>query len=342
MPVVREPLDQFGRPIDDLRISIIDRCNFRCTFCMPKDNEYKFLPREELLSFEEIERLARVFVGLGVTKLRLTGGEPLLRAEVEKLIGMLAGIAGVTDLALTTNGYLLADKAPALAAAGLHRVTVSLQSLRDEVFGRLNGLGYKIADVLAGIDAAAEAGLGPIKINVVVMKDTNDDEIGELASYFKVRGHVVRFIEFMDVGTLNHWDPEQVISAREIRDRVARSSPIEQVPRDRPGEVADRFRYIDDGVEVGTIASVTEPFCGDCSRARLSADGRLFTCLFASEGHDFKALLRSGGSDDELAERVAGIWDRRSDRYSEERSNMLEAEAPLHTLRRVEMFRIGG
>ncbi|MDX1383545.1 MAG: GTP 3',8-cyclase MoaA, partial [Thermoanaerobaculia bacterium] len=276
--------DRLGRPLDDLRISVIDRCNFRCTFCMPAGNEYRFLPREQLLTFEEITRVARLFVAEGVTKLRLTGGEPLLRAELEKLVAMLADIPGVSDLALTTNGFLLPDKAERLRRAGLGRVTVSLQSLRDDVFGELNGLGYKVADVLAGIDAAAAAGLGPIKINVVVIKGVNDDEIGDIARFFKDKGHVVRFIEFMDVGTVNRWDPEQVVSAREILDRVAAVAPIEPVERQRPGEVASRYRYRDDGVEVGTISSVTAPFCGDCSRARLSAEGRLFTCLFAAEG----------------------------------------------------------
>ena len=341
-PVLAPPHDRLGRPIDDLRISVTDRCNFRCTFCMPADNEYHFLPREELLSFEEITRLAGLFVELGVTKLRLTGGEPLLRAQIEKLVEMLAAIPGVSDLALTTNGFLLADKAAALKAAGLHRVTVSLQSLQDEVFGRLNGLDYQVADVVAGIDAAAEAGLGPIKINVVVMKGVNDAEIGDLALFFKAKGHVVRFIEFMDVGTLNRWDPSQVVSAREILDRVAEVSPLEPVNRNRPSDVASRFRYLDDGVEVGTIASVTEPFCGDCSRARMSADGRLFTCLFAATGHDLKAPLRAGETDADLTARLQGIWSNRSDRYSEERSALLSAEAPLHTLRHVEMFRIGG
>ena len=340
--VLDRPRDLLGRPIDDLRISVIDRCNFRCTFCMPADQEYHFLPRQELLSFEEITRLAGLFAELGVTKLRLTGGEPLLRAEIEKLVEMLAAIPGITDLALTTNGFLLAGKAAALKSAGLHRVTVSLQSLQDEVFGRLNGLGYRTADVVAGIDAAAEAGLGPVKINVVVMKGVNDVEIGDLARFFKAKGHVVRFIEFMDVGTLNRWDPSQVVSAREILERVEKVSVVEPVDRDRPGEVANRFRYVDDGVEVGTIASVTEPFCGDCSRARLSADGQLFTCLFAATGHDLKGPLRADESDADLMSRLRRIWANRSDRYSEERSELLSAKAPLQPLRRVEMFRIGG
>ena len=308
---------------------------------MPAGNEYHFLPRGELLSFEELTRVARLFTEMGVTKLRLTGGEPLLRAEIEKLVGMLAELPGVKDLALTTNGVLLAGKAKALREAGLGRVTVSLPSLRDDVFGQLNGLGHGVADVLAGIDAAQAVGLGPIKVNVVVMKGINDDEVADIASFFKRRGHVVRFIEFMDVGTLNRWDPERVVSAREILDRVSQVSPVEEVARRRAGEVANRFRYVDDGVEVGTISSVTEPFCGDCSRARLSAEGRLFTCLFASEGHDLKRALRGGETDADLGSRLRSIWSQRSDRYSEERADFA-AQGSLTKLRRVEMFRIGG
>ena len=291
------PVDLLGRGLDDLRISVIDRCNFRCTFCMPADREYTFLPRSELLTFEEIETLAGVFVRLGVRKIRLTGGEPLLRSQIELLVEMLAGIDGIEDLALTTNGFLLEKKARALASAGLSRVTVSVESLRQETFGRLNGLGHPVETVLRGIDAAAAEGLGPIKINTVVMRGVNEDEIVDIARYFKERGMVVRFIEYMDVGTLNGWSLSDVLSARDILATVHASLPLEPLERARPSDVALRYRYLDDGVEVGAIASVTEPFCGDCSRARLSSEGQLFGCLFANEGFDLRAPLRRGATD---------------------------------------------
>lgn len=336
--------DVYGRPLEDLRISVIDRCNFRCTFCMPAGQSYDFLPKNEILSFEEITRLARIFVGLGVRKLRLTGGEPLLRTEIERLVEMLAGIPEVEDLALTTNGLLLAEKAETLRSAGLRRVTVSLPSLDDRVFARLNGLGHRVKDVLAGIEAAAEAGLEPVKINVVVIKDVNDEEVPRLARFFKQRGHEVRFIEYMDVGTLNRWDPGGVVPAREIVERVGREMPLVPLGRDRPSDVANRFRHVDDDVRVGIIASITEPFCGDCSRGRLSADGHFFTCLFASAGHDLKGPLRGGLSDRELAERIVQLWGRRRDRYSEERAaaEASASHAETRSNRRVEMFRIGG
>ncbi|MEM1244848.1 MAG: GTP 3',8-cyclase MoaA [Acidobacteriota bacterium] len=335
--------DQLGRGIDDLRISVIDRCNFRCTFCMPADRKYHFLPRSELLTFEEITRLAEIFVDLGVRKIRLTGGEPLLRSKIETLIEMLARIDGVEDLALTTNGLLLGQKAQALKDAGLDRVTVSVESLRQEVFGKLNGLDHPIARVLESVDRAAAVGLGPIKINTVVMQGVNDDEIVTLARYFKDRQMIVRFIEYMDVGTLNGWDLSQVLSAREILDRIGREMPLEPIDRARASDVALRYRYLDDGTTVGAIASVTEPFCGDCSRARLSSEGQLFTCLFSNRGFDLREGLRSGASDEEIRERIVSRWQARDDRYSEERLVRLEhGGASALTEPKVEMYRIGG
>ena len=334
--------DRLDRPLDDLRISVIDRCNFRCSFCMPAGHEYTFLPKKELLSFEEITELARIFVDLGVTKIRLTGGEPLLRREIETLIAMLTKIEGVTDLALTTNGALLAEKAKALKEAGLKRVTVSLPSLDQDVFATMNGLGFGVDDVLRGIEAAADAGLGPIKINAIVMKGVNDAGITELARFSKERRHIVRFIEYMDVGTVNGWDPTGVVSAREIVERINAVMPIVEEGRERPSDVALRFRYVENGVEVGAIASVTEPFCGNCSRARLSADGKLYTCLFAARGHDLKTPLRGGASRQRLTALIRGLWAARNDRYSEEREAILANRTSGVVGRKVEMFRIGG
>ncbi len=336
-----QPLDRLGRPIRDLRISVIDRCNFRCTFCMPADREYRFLPRQQLMTFEEIERLVRLFVELGVRKLRLTGGEPLLRRGIEELVRILAAVPGVEDLALTTNGALLGARAQALADAGLHRVTVSVESLRDDVFGRVTGLGRGVGQVLDGIDAAAEAGLGPIKINTVVMKGTNEEEIADIAGYFKERGHIVRFIEFMDVGTVNDWSPDRVVTAAEITDRIAARWPMEPVDRARPSDVAERFRYLDDGVEFGVISSISRPFCGACARARLSSDGRLYTCLFADSGPSLRDRLRSGATDQEVLAFLVQHWRRREDRYSEIRAERLQAGLQP-SFERVEMFRIGG
>jgi cyclic pyranopterin phosphate synthase len=333
--------DRLGRPLRDLRISVIDRCNFRCSFCMPAGHEYHFLPKSEILSFEEITRLARVFAGLGVRKLRLTGGEPLLRAQIEILVAMLVEIDGIEDLALTTNGLLLAGKAAALRDAGLDRITVSVPSLDPAVFGRLSGLGHRVEDVLAGIDAAVSVGFVPPKINVVVIKGVNDGEVASIARYFKQRRHVVRFIEYMDVGTLNDWDPESVVSSREILERIGRELPLEPAGRARASDVADRFRYLDDGVELGTIASITEPFCGDCARGRLTAEGQLYTCLFAAAGHDLKGPLRAGADDRELAECIAAVWRARSDRYSEERAQAMRA-GRAEPAPKVEMYRIGG
>ncbi|MEE8525659.1 MAG: GTP 3',8-cyclase MoaA [Thermoanaerobaculia bacterium] len=335
------PLDVFDRPMTDLRISVTDRCNFRCTFCMPGDRKYRFLPRPQILSFEEVVRLTQLFVGLGVEKVRLTGGEPLLRAEIEKLIAELDGLDGLEDLALTTNAYLLAEKAEILHRAGLDRVTVSLHSLDEEVFGRVNGLGLELSKVIAGIEAAVAAGLRPVKINVVVLKDVNEHEVVDLARFGRDRGCVVRFIEYMDVGTVNAWDPDRVVSAREIIDRIDRVLPLEPAAKARPGDVAERYRYLDGSGEIGVIPSVTQPFCGDCSRVRLTSDGKLFTCLFGAVGHDLKTPLRAGESDDELRHRLASIWQRRTDRYSEERTAALR-QGRFVAADKVEMFRIGG
>src|ERR671911_3144941 len=313
--------DRFGRPLRDLRVSVTDRCNFRCVYCMPKEvygRDFQFLKRAALLSFEEIARLARVFAALGVEKIRLTGGEPLVRRDLERLVAMLAAIGGL-DLTLTTNGSLLAHKAAALAAAGLKRVTVSLDSLDDAVFRAMNDVDFPVERVLAGIEAAAAAGL-PVKVNCVVKRGVNDDGLVELAHFFHGSGHTLRFIEYMDVGNTNDWRLDDVVPAAEIIEQIDRELPLAPLEPAYRGEVARRFRYLDGGGEVGVIASVTQPFCGDCTRARLSADGSLYTCLFATKGHDFRALLRDGASDDEIAAAIAAVWGRRTDRYSELRT----------------------
>jgi cyclic pyranopterin phosphate synthase len=330
-------LDTLARPLRDLRISVTDRCNFRCVYCMPKEvfgRDYRFLPRRELLTFEEIERASRVFVQLGVHKLRLTGGEPLLRRDLEVLVGRLAGL-GDLDLTLTTNGALLAQKAEALADAGLTRVTVSLDSLDDEVFRAMNDVDFPVARVLAGIDAAAEAGL-PVKVNVVVKRDLNESSVVDIARRFRGTGHAVRFIEYMDVGATNGWRMDDVVPAAEIVAAIGAEFPLEPVEPAYRGEVAQRYRYRDGTGEVGVIASVTQPFCGDCTRARLSADGKLYTCLFAVRGHDLRAVLRSGAGDDELEDAIRAVWERRTDRYSELRTEKTSR------LRKVEMSYIGG
>ena len=330
--------DTLGRPIRDLRISVTDRCNFRCTYCMPKTvfgRDYEFLRREQLLSFEEITRLARVFARLGVEKIRLTGGEPLLRRDLETLVGMLAAIPGL-EVALTTNGSLLARKAEALAAAGLRRVTVSLDSLDDDVFAAMNDVDFPVSRVLEGIEAAAAAGLSPVKVNMVVKRGTNDDSILPMARHFHGSGHILRFIEFMDVGATNGWRLDDVVPASEIVATVDAELGLEPVEPNYPGEVANRWRYRDGGGEIGVIASVTRPFCSGCTRARISADGRLYTCLFAALGTDLRELVRGGASDDELLDALVGVWAARGDRYSEMRS---EATAELP---RVEMSYIGG
>lgn len=335
-------IDKFGRPLRDLRISVTDRCNFRCTYCMPAEifgESYKFLPKDQLLSFEEITRLARIFVSLGVVKLRLTGGEPTLRNNLHRLVAMLSSIEGVEDLTLTTNGYLLAQQAQQLKEAGLKRVTVSLDTLDDEIFKKMNGRGFGTERVLQGIHEAERVGLSPIKINAVVQKGVNDHTIVDLARYFKGTGHIVRFIEFMDVGNLNGWKLDQVATADEIVQRIDAVFSLEPIENNYRGEVALRYRYQDGGGEIGIIASVTKPFCGDCTRARLSTDGKIYTCLFASRGRDLRDHMRAGASDDDLQDLITGIWNRRVDRYSEERAEL----APLQNAsKKIEMYQIGG
>ena len=341
------PTDRLQRPLRDLRISVTDRCNFRCPYCMPAElygERYRFLPKPELLTFEEIERVARLCVELGVRKIRLSGGEPLLRAEIDRLVARLAAIDGVEDLALTTNGSLLAGHAPRLAQAGLGRVTVSLDSLDPEVFRAMSGNSDSIDKVLEGIDAAERAELTPIKINCVVHRGVNDHTLVDVARRFRGTGHIVRFIEFMDVGTLNDWAPEKVLGARGILERIGAELPLEPLEPNYRGEVAQRYAYGDGSGEIGIIASVSQPFCGDCTRARLSPEGQLVTCLFAAGGHDLKGPLRSGADDDELRQRIAGIWTERRDRYSEERAELLATSGPGRQGRRgrIEMYHIGG
>jgi GTP 3',8-cyclase len=335
--VVGPLLDTLGRPLETLRVSITDRCNFRCVYCMPKEvfgRDYAFLERKELLSFEEIARLVGVFAGLGVRTVRLTGGEPLVRRDVERLVELLAAIPDL-ELALTTNGALLPQKAQALADAGLDRVTVSLDSVDDPTFRALNDVDFPVERVLEGIDAAAAAGLR-VKVNAVVKRGANDDGIVALAERFRGTGHVLRFIEYMDVGHTNGWRLDDVVPAAEIVSRLDAVWPLEPVEAARPDETARRWRYRDGAGEIGVIASVTEPFCGGCSRARLSAEGRLYTCLFALKGHDLREPLRSGASDEDLAETLRGLWTRRTDRYSELRT------AETASLPKVEMSYIGG
>jgi len=332
------PTDTLGRPLRDLRISVTDRCNFRCVYCMPKEvfgRDYRFLERRELLSFEEIERVARAFVRQGVRKIRLTGGEPLLRRDIERLVSLLAAIGGV-DLTLTTNGSLLARKARALKEAGLARVTVSLDSLDDDVFRAMNDVDFPVAHVLEGIEAAAEEGLTPVKVNMVVKRGVNEDSVLPMARFFRGSGHIVRFVEYMDVGSTNGWRLDDVVPAAEILARLAAEFPLQPLEPNYRGEVARRYRYADGAGEIGLIASVTQPFCGGCTRARLSAEGRLYTCLFASRGHDLRALVRSSASDEELDEAIAQIWRGRADRYSEIRT------AATASLPKIEMSYIGG
>ncbi len=330
--------DRLGRPLRDLRISVTDRCNFRCVYCMPKEvfgKDYQFLEHAALLSFEEITRLARIFTRHGIEKIRLTGGEPLVRRKIENLIEMLAEIPGL-DLTLTTNGSLLAKKAQALKAAGLKRITVSLDSLDDAVFMKMNDVDFPVARVLEGIAAAAAAGLGPIKINMVVKRGVNEHSVSEMARHFRGSGHILRFIEYMDVGHTNGWRMDDVVTAREIIAMIGAEAPLVPADPHYRGEVAQRWRYQDGSGEIGVIASVTGAFCRDCTRARLSTEGRLFTCLFATEGHDFKSLLRGGVSDDAIAEKIASVWQRRDDRYSEVRT------AATAGLKKIEMSYIGG
>jgi GTP 3',8-cyclase len=331
--------DRLGRRLHDLRISVTDRCNFRCTYCMPKEifgRDYAFLPRAEILTFEEIARLARIFAGRGVSKLRITGGEPLVRRDLPDLVRQLAAIEGIDDIALTTNGALLRAQAPALRDAGLRRVTVSLDSLDDAVFGAMNGVQFPVARVLDGIRAAQAAGLSPVKVNMVVKRGVNEDSVLPMARHARDNGLILRLIEYMDVGQSNGWRLEDVVPASELVDTIAAEFPLDAVPPSYPGEVATRWRYADGSGEIGVISSVTEPFCGACTRARISAKGELFTCLFAASGLDLRALVRGGASDDEIDDAIAGRWRRRADRYSELRS------AETAGLRRVEMFAIGG
>lgn len=342
--------DRLGRPLRDLRISVTDRCNFRCSYCMPKeifDRDYKFLPQSSLLSFEEITRTARLFVAHGVKKLRLTGGEPLLRKHLEVLVAQLAALrtpeGEALDITLTTNGSVLARKAEALRAAGLKRITVSLDALDDATFRRMNDVDFPVADVLAGIDAALAVGLAPVKVNMVVKRGTNDQEIVPLARHLRERYGakvVLRFIEYMDVGATNGWRMDEVLPSAQVRERLHAAFPLEPLDPSAPGETAERWRYADGGGEVGFISSVTQAFCRDCNRARLSTEGKLFLCLFASRGHDLRALLRGGYSDEQIAGAIGLIWADRDDRYSELRGAM-QADAGSGE-RRVEMHYIGG
>jgi cyclic pyranopterin phosphate synthase len=332
-------LDTFGRPMRDLRVSVTDRCNFRCTYCMPKEvygADHAFLPRTEILDFEEIERVVRASVALGVRKVRLTGGEPLVRRDLETLVAMLAAVRGIDDLTLTTNASLLASKAQVLADAGLHRVTVSLDALDDATFMRMNDVGFPVQRVLDGMAAAHAAGLGPIKVNTVVRRGLNEHAVLDLAERFRETGTTVRFIEYMDVGHTNGWRLDDVVPAAEIAERIHARWPIDPVEPEYRGEVAQRYRYRDGAGEIGIISSVTQPFCGDCTRARLSADGHLYTCLFATTGHDLRYLLRSGADEAAMEEALRVIWTGRSDRYSELRT-LDTVELP-----KVEMSFIGG
>ena len=339
IPLPMLPRDTRGRPLHDLRVSVTDRCNFRCVYCMPRavfGRDHAFLPRAELLTFEEIARLVRAFTHLGVEKVRLTGGEPLVRRELPTLVAMLAEIPGVRDLTLTTNGVLLTEQAEALRAAGLHRVTISLDADDDATFMRMNDAGVPVSRVLAGIEAAEAAGLGPIKLNMVVKRGWNEHALLPMARRFRGSGRILRFIEYMDVGHTNGWRLDEVITADEILETLAAEFPLEPMAPTHPGEVAERYRYTDGAGEIGIIASVSRPFCGDCSRARLSADGQLYTCLFATAGHDLRALLRGGAADREIHAAVSGIWSKRADRYSEIRT------AQTARLPKIEMSYIGG
>jgi len=341
LPAVRDapgPLaDTQGRMLRDLRISVTDRCNFRCVYCMPRevfDADYKFLPHAAILSFEEIARLAGIFTGLGVKKIRLTGGEPLLRKDLHRLVAMLAPLG--VDLTLTTNGSTLVKHAKLLKQAGLERLTVSLDSLDEATFRRMNDADFPVAKVLEGIDAAADAGLGPVKINMVVKRGVNDAQVLDMASHWRGTGHIVRFIEYMDVGSTNGWRMDEVLPSREILRMIGERFPLEPADANYQGEVAERWRYKDGAGEIGVISSVTQAFCRDCNRMRLSTEGSLYTCLFAQQGFDLKSLLRGGASDDEVRDHIAAVWRRRADRYSELRT------AQTANLPKVEMSYIGG
>ena len=339
--------DALSRPLHDLRISVTDRCNFRCVYCMPKevfDKDYAYLPHSSLLSFEEITRIARPFVAHGVEKIRLTGGEPLLRKNLERLVGMLADLrtpyGRPLDLTLTTNGSLLARKAQSLKDAGLNRVTVSLDSLDDATFKRMNDVDFAVGDVLEGLEAAHKAGLGPIKVNMVVKAGMNDQEIVPMARHFKGSPYILRFIEYMDVGASNGWNMREVVPSAEVVRRISAEMPLAPVDANYTGETAARWRYVNGGGEVGVISSVTQAFCKDCSRARLSTEGKLYTCLFATRGNDLRALLRDGRSDAEISTAIAHLWRARTDRYSETRT--INTEGLVLGARKVEMSYIGG
>ena len=341
--------DTLGRPLRDLRISVTDRCNFRCSYCMPKevfDKDYPYLPQSDLLSFEEITRVARAFVALGVRKIRLTGGEPLLRKNIEVLIDQLAQLrtpdGHPLDLTLTTNGSLLARKARALRSAGLQRVTVSLDGLDDAVFRRMNDVDYPVSQVLDGLAQAQAAGLGPIKLNMVVKRGNNDQEIVSMARHFRGTGHVLRFIEYMDVGATNGWRMDEVLPSADVVSRLQAHWPLQPLEAAAPGETAQRWRYTDGAGEIGVISSVTQAFCGDCNRARLSTEGQVYLCLFATQGHDLRALVRGGASDDQLVAALAAVWQGRDDRYSQLRSSLADTTAAGAGQRRVEMSYIGG
>jgi len=330
--------DSLSRPLRDLRLSVTDRCNFRCTYCMPKEmfgRGYEFLPKEAVLSFEEYARLARIFISLGVEKVRLTGGEPLLRRNLDRLVAQLAALDGLRDLTLTTNGSRLAEEAPALRAAGLRRLTVSVDSLDDATFRAMNDVDFPVHRVLRGIDAALAAGFAPVKINMVVKRGVNDHEVTAMAERFRGRDFVLRFIEYMDVGNSNGWRLNDVVPAAEIVERLGESTPLLPLAPNYPGEVARRFRQTDGG-EIGVISSVTQPFCGDCTRARLSADGQLYTCLFATRGHDLRTPLRAGANDAEMAGIIGTVWRVREDRYSEIRATVKQREP------KAEMSLLGG
>jgi cyclic pyranopterin phosphate synthase len=342
-PAVGLSVDRRGRRLHDLRVSVTDRCNFRCVYCMPKEvfgRDYAFLPQSSLLSFEEIERVVRGFVAHGVEKVRLTGGEPLLRKNIERLVERLARLQTFSgealDLTLTTNGSLLARKAGALRDAGLRRVTVSLDALDDAIFRRMNDADFPVSDVLAGIETADAAGLRPLKINMVVRKGLNDHEIAPMAARFRGTGHILRFIEFMDVGASNGWQLQDVLPSAEVVRRIHQVFPLEPIDANYEGEVAARWRYVDGSGEIGVISSVTQPFCGNCTRARLSTEGRLYTCLFAHAGHDLRALLRGGADDRALEAAIGAVWRARDDRYSELRSSETAG------LQKIEMSYIGG
>ena len=341
----RKIQDTLGRNVRDLRISVTDRCNFRCPYCMPAEifgERYEFLKREEILSFEEIVRLTRIFIEFGVSKVRITGGEPLVRSDVTSLIQDLASVSGVNDLAMTTNGFLLPRYAQGLRDAGLDRLTISLDALDEDVFKQMSGRPYGPEKVLEGIEAARDAGFSPLKINVVVQRGVNEQTIVETAEYFRGTGDIVRFIEYMDVGNLNDWDLSQVVSGKEVIDLIGSEFPLEPVDANYRGEVASRYRYVDGSGEIGVITSVTQPFCGDCTRARLTTEGRLVTCLFATRGTDLKGPMRSGASDDELSEIIGRVWSSRRDRYSELRSANSDIANIGSGGEKIEMFRLGG